>query len=90
MTDSRVTIVAGVNPSTGSEIAVALAMKRVKVTVAARRVKEWEEAERPIKEAESGAIFVKTNVTNEKVIRSNVAKPAKTYGGVVYAFDNMG
>ena len=52
--------------------------------------KKGRKLERPIKEAGSGDIFVKPDVTNEKVIRSNVEKPAKTYDGIVYAFDNTG
>ena len=90
MTDSRVAIVSGVSSSTGSATEVALAMKRVKDTVATHCIKEGEEIVYPIKEAGSSDIFVKTNVTNEDVIRSLVKKPAKTYGGIVFAFDNTG
>jgi hypothetical protein len=65
-------------------------MKRVKDTVATHCIKEGEEIVYPIKEAGSSDIFVKTNVTNEDVIRSLVKKPAKTYVGIVFAFDNTG
>src|SRR5262245_13242559 len=90
MTDSRVAIGAGVSSSTGSAIEVGLAMRRVKVPVATHHVREGEEIVWPIKEAGTGDIFVKTNVTNEDVIRLHVGKPATTNGRVVYAFDNTG
>jgi hypothetical protein len=88
MTDSRVAIIAGVSSGPRSATEIALAMKRAKVTVAAHHVKEGKETVCPIREAGSGDILVKTNVTNDDVIRSHVGKPAKTYGGIVYAFDN--
>jgi NAD(P)-dependent dehydrogenase (short-subunit alcohol dehydrogenase family) len=91
MTDSRVAIIAGVSSGTKSATEITLAMKRAKVMVAAAHyVKEGTETVCPIREAESGDIFVNTNVANEEVIRSQVGKPAKTYGGIVYAFDNTG
>ena len=90
MTDSKVAIVVGFSSSTGSATEVGLAMRRVKVTVAAHRVKEGEENVFPIKEAGSGDFFVKTNITNENVTRSHVGKPAKTYDGIVSAFSNTG
>jgi NAD(P)-dependent dehydrogenase (short-subunit alcohol dehydrogenase family) len=91
MTDSRVAIIAGVSSGTRSATEIALAMKKAKVMVtAAHYVKEGTETVCPIREAESGDIFVNTNVANEDVIRSYVGKAAKTYGGIVYAFDNTG
>lgn len=90
MTDSRVAIVVGVSSNTGSATEIDPSMKRVKILVAANHVKEGEETVCPIKEAGTGDIFVKTNVTNEDVIRSHVGIPATTNGRVVYAFDNTG
>jgi NAD(P)-dependent dehydrogenase (short-subunit alcohol dehydrogenase family) len=90
MTDSRVAIIAGVSSGTRSATEIDLAMKRAKVMVATHHVKEGKETVCPIREAESGDIFVNTNVTNKDVIRSHVGKPTKTYGGIVYAFDNTG
>jgi NAD(P)-dependent dehydrogenase (short-subunit alcohol dehydrogenase family) len=90
MTDQKVAIVTGGSSGIGRATAVALAKERVKVTVAARRAKEGEETVQLIKDAGSEGIFVKTDVANEDDIRSLVAKSAKTYGRLDYAFNNAG
>jgi NAD(P)-dependent dehydrogenase (short-subunit alcohol dehydrogenase family) len=90
MTDQKVAIVTGGSSGIGRATALALAKERVKVTVAARRAKEGEETVQLIKDAGSEGIFVKTDVANEDDIRSLVAKSAKTYGRLDYAFNNAG
>jgi NAD(P)-dependent dehydrogenase (short-subunit alcohol dehydrogenase family) len=90
MTDQKVAIVTGGSSGIGRATAVSLAKERVKVTVAARRAKEGEETVQLIKDAGSEGIFVKTDVANEDDIRSLVAKSAKTYGRLDYAFNNAG
>jgi Dehydrogenases with different specificities (related to short-chain alcohol dehydrogenases) len=90
MTDQKVAIVTGGSSGIGRTTALALAKERVKVTVAARRAKEGEETVQLIKDAGSEGIFVKTDVANEDDIRSLVAKSAKTYGRLDYAFNNAG
>jgi NAD(P)-dependent dehydrogenase (short-subunit alcohol dehydrogenase family) len=90
MTDQKVAIVTGGSSGIGRATTLALAKERVKVTVAARRAKEGEETVQLIKDAGSEGIFVKTDVANEDDIRSLVAKSAKTYGRLDYAFNNAG
>ena len=88
--DQKVAIVTGGSSGIGRVTAIALAKRGVKITVAARRVKEGEETVRLIEEAGSEGIFVKTDVANEDDIRSLVERSAKSYGRLDYAFNNAG
>jgi NAD(P)-dependent dehydrogenase (short-subunit alcohol dehydrogenase family) len=90
MTDQKVAIVTGGSSGIGRVTAIALAKRGVKITVAARRVKEGEETVRLVKEAGSEGIFVKTDVANEDDIRSLVERSTKSYGKLDYAFNNAG
>ena len=90
MTNQKVSIVTGGSSGIGRATAVALAKQGVKVTVAARRVKEGEETVHLIKEAGSDGIFVKTDVANEDDVRSLVEKTVKAYGRLDFAFNNAG
>lgn len=90
MTDQKVAIVTGGSSGIGRVTAIALAKRGVKITVAARRVKEGEETVRLVKEAGSEGIFVKTDVANEDDIRSLVERCTKSYGKLDYAFNNAG
>lgn len=86
----QVAIVTGGSSGIGRVTAIALAKRGVKITVAARRVKEGEETVRLVKEAGSEGIFVKTDVANEDDIRSLVERCTKSYGKLDYAFNNAG
>lgn len=88
--DQKVAIVTGGSSGIGRVTAIALAKRGVKITVAARRVKEGEETVRLVEEAGSEGIFVKTDVANEDDIRSLVERSAKSYGRLDYAFNNAG
>ena len=88
--DQKVVIVTGGSSGIGRATAIALAKQGVKITVAARRVKEGEDTVRLVEEAGSEGIFVKTDVANEDDIRSLVERPTKSYGRLDYAFNNAG
>ena len=88
--DQKVAIVTGGSSGIGRVTAIALAKRGVKITVAARRVKEGEETVRLVEEAGSEGIFVKTDVANEDDIRSLVERSAKSYRRLDYAFNNAG
>ena len=88
--DQKVAIVTGGSSGIGRVTAIALAKQGVKITVAARRVKEGEDTVRLVEEAGSEGIFVKTDVANEDDIRSLVERSTKSYGRLDYAFNNAG
>jgi NAD(P)-dependent dehydrogenase (short-subunit alcohol dehydrogenase family) len=90
MTNQKVAIITGGSSGIGRATAVALAKEGVKVTVAARRVKEGEETVHLVKEAGSDGIFVKTDVANEDDVRSLVERTIEIYGKLDYAFNNAG
>jgi len=90
MTNQKVAIIKGGSSGIGRATAVALAKEGVKVTVAARRVKEGEETVHLVKEAGSDGIFVKTDVANEDDVRSLVERTIEIYGKLDYAFNNAG
>ena len=83
MGDEKVAIITGGSAGIGRATAVALAKEGVKVTVAARRANEGEEAVQLVKEAGSDGIFVKTDVTNEDDVRSLVEKTVKNTVGLI-------
>jgi len=90
MNDQKVAIVTGGSSGIGRATAIALAKQGVKISIAARRVKEGEETVRLVKEAGSDGIFVRTNVANEDDVKSLVENTVKTYGRLDYAFNNAG
>jgi NAD(P)-dependent dehydrogenase (short-subunit alcohol dehydrogenase family) len=90
MNDQKVAIVTGGSSGIGRATAIALAKQGVKISIAARRVKEGEETVRLVKEAGSDGIFVRTNVANEDDVKSLVVNTVKTYGRLDYAFNNAG
>lgn len=69
MTDKRVAIITGGGSGIGRATAIALAKDGVKVTVTARRATLGEETVQLVKEAGSGGMFVKTDVTKEDDVR---------------------
>ena len=90
MNDQKVAIVTGGSSGIGRATAIALAKQGVKISIAARRVKEGEETVRLVKEAGSDGIFVRTNVANEDDVKSLVENTVTTYGRLDYAFNNAG
>ena len=90
MNDQKVAIVTGGSSGIGRATAIALAKQGVKISIAARRVKEGEETVRLVKEAGSDGIFVRTNVANEDDVKSLVENTVKKYGRLDYAFNNAG
>ena len=90
MNDQKVAIVTGGSSGIGRATAIALAKQGVKISIAARRVKEGEETVRLVKEAGSDGIFVRTNVANEDEVKSLVENTVKKYGRLDYAFNNAG
>jgi NAD(P)-dependent dehydrogenase (short-subunit alcohol dehydrogenase family) len=90
VTNQKVVIVTGGSSGIGKATAIALAQEGAKIVVAARRASEGKETVRLIKEAESEAIFVKTDVAIENDVRSLIEKTVETYGRLDYAFNNAG
>ena len=90
MNDQKVAIVTGGSSGIGRATAIALAKQGVKISIAARRVKEGEETVRLVKEAGSDGIFVRTNVANEDDVKSLVENTVEKYGRLDYAFNNAG
>jgi NAD(P)-dependent dehydrogenase (short-subunit alcohol dehydrogenase family) len=88
--DGKVALVSGASSGIGKEAAVQFAKHGAKVVCAARRKEEGEATVKKIKDAGGEAIFVQTDVADEKQIERLVQETLKKYGRLDYAFNNAG
>lgn len=88
--DGKVALITGASSGMGKAAAILFAQHGAKVALAARRDKEGEDTVKAIKAAGGEAIFVQTDVADEKQIEKLVDETLKKYGRLDYAFNNAG
>lgn len=88
--DGKVALVTGASSGIGREAALQFARHGAKVVCAARRKNEGEVTVNEIKAQGGEAIFVQTDVSDEKQIERLVAETLKQYGRLDCAFNNAG
>lgn len=86
--NQKVVIVTGGSSGIGRATAIAFAREGAKVVIAARRVNEGEETVRQIVEAGGDALFVQTDVTQEKEVQALIDRTLEHYGRLDCAFNN--
>jgi NAD(P)-dependent dehydrogenase (short-subunit alcohol dehydrogenase family) len=86
----KVTLITGAAAGIGRATALAFAEAGSKVVVADITEAGGQETVEAIKKQGGEAIFVKTDVSDEKAVKSLVAQTVKTFGGLDYAFNNAG
>ncbi len=88
--DGKVALITGASSGIGKETALLFAKHGAKVVAAARRREEGEATVKEIIAAGGEAIFVQTDVSDEKQIEKLVDETVKTFGRLDYAFNNAG
>ena len=84
----RVAIITGANEGIGRATALLFAGEGAKVALAARREKEGQEAVREIREAKGTAIFVRTDVSQEKDTAALVERTVREFGRLDILINN--
>ena len=88
--DGKVALVTGASSGIGKETALLFAKHGAKVVAAARRKEEGEATVREIIANGGEAIFVQTDVADEKQIEKLISETLKKYGRLDMAFNNAG
>jgi NAD(P)-dependent dehydrogenase (short-subunit alcohol dehydrogenase family) len=88
--EGKVALVTGATGGIGKAAAQIFASYGAKVVVAGRRVREGQEVVEQIKAQGGEAIFVQTDVTQEKQVKALVETTLETYGQLDCAFNNAG
>lgn len=86
----KVALVTGGSSGIGRATALAFAKEGAKVVVASRHSIEGEETVRLIKQKDSEALFIKTDVTKAAQVEALVNKTVETFGHLDIAFNNAG
>jgi NAD(P)-dependent dehydrogenase (short-subunit alcohol dehydrogenase family) len=86
----KVALVTGGNAGIGRATALAFAREGAKVVIAARREKEGNEVLAEITKAGGEALFVRTDISKLRDIRSMVAQTVDAFGRLDMAFNNAG
>ncbi len=88
--DGKVALITGASSGIGKETALLFAKHGVKVVAAARRKEEGEATVKEIKSNGGEAIFVQTDVSDEKQVERLISETLKEYGRLDIAFNNAG
>jgi NAD(P)-dependent dehydrogenase (short-subunit alcohol dehydrogenase family) len=86
----KVALITGGSAGIGRAAAVAFAREGAKVVVASRRQKESEETLDLVRQAGSEGLFVQTDVSKSKDVKTMVEKTIDKYGRLDFAFNNAG
>lgn len=86
----KVALVTGAAAGIGRATALAFAEAGAKVVVADVTEEGGRETVEAIKNQGGEAIFVKTDVSDEKAVKALIDQAVKTFGGLDYAFNNAG
>ncbi len=87
---NKVALITGGSSGIGRATTLAFAREGAKVIVASRREDESQETVRLVREAGSGGLFVRTDVSLEGDVKTIVEKTIKAYGRLDIAFSNTG
>jgi len=88
--DGKVVIVTGGGSGIGRATTLTFALAGARVVVAGRRREEGAETARLVAEVGGEALFVQTDVSQDKDVEALVARTLETYGRLDYACNNAG
>jgi len=86
----KVALITGGNAGIGRAAAIEFANQGAQVVVSARREKEGLDVITEIKASGGNAIFIKTDVSQEREVKAMVDQTLATFGRLDYAFNNAG
>lgn len=87
---NKVVLITGGNSGIGKATALAFAKEGAKVAIAGRRIKEGEQTVNLIEKAGSQAIFIPTDITQEKEVKNLIERTVQRFGRLDCAFNNAG
>jgi NAD(P)-dependent dehydrogenase (short-subunit alcohol dehydrogenase family) len=86
----KVVLITGASSGIGQATAVAFGQQGAKVVVASRQVRESEETVKQVEAAGGKAVFVQTDVSDEKQIKGLIEQAIARFGRIDIAFNNSG